>query len=630
MGNFRYGAYLTSQYAWVLILGSILCIQFFLPANHDTGIIHSKTTFGRFSSSSLPTIISHLTDIHINHNVPESKNRLVKSLEILKRIQPDLNIITGDQSDNFGSDHMPRYGDQRPEDFDLYKNLTKLFKHIEIDGNHDLFGVYDYKSKKKLNSSEVIDDYYISVHDFEIQSKNYSFVLMNPYHFPSPHPPLLFYAHTTTHFLDLLELAIKNIPETNEIIALSHFPVYHYFGGEKSTQDNSFQSIITSGRIGFFISGHLHINTPSYQHHGPLLEIVGSDLTSHKKMALIIIDNERLSYHPIDTTQITESTILGFVTNPLENEVLSNHQIFNEINTYLRVVVYSPVEPNITASGAVNGRLNCTKHKFWLCQKEMNLDFGHHSITLNGDMNKTIDFTVANSIPSYKEPIYQKETALVYPYFIQMAVLYCFLAIIIIPIKISSIFVDRYQLWITNVNDNVYWWLFSIFAGFIAVKIRIQSLPWFFKIALLVALIWPLCLPTLFITIEGHIGIVWTWGYICDGIQHYGVWGQYLTLFYLAAILLPLTLLCSTVAVSNPCHWSFIFDLLFQMIGLFAIVILFLRFANEATGMARSFLSPMFFIIPAFFYISTIVWRFYIKKSLGDTRNIILTQALID
>ena len=172
-------------------------------------------------------------------------------------------------------------------------------------------------------------------------------------------------------------------------------------------------------------------------------------------------------------------------------------------------------------------------------------------------------------------------------------------------------------------------WIFSIFCGFYCVKMRIANMPMFFRVCFIIALIWPFLLPMMWISIQNHFGFVWAWGFICEKFVRYGVWSQYLTLAYLAFVVLPVSLFCSMLYITTRFHFTILFEILFQILTICLDCYIFLRFCNEASGMLLSCFSPSFVIFPLFFYVSLILWRIFTTKGAKDDNNVVITQPLI-
>ncbi|OHT00152.1 Ser/Thr protein phosphatase [Tritrichomonas foetus] len=644
--SFRYIPYLISQYAWIMVLAVFVCIPFMIPRNNETGIINSRQNYTKFNSSSIPVTFAHITDPHVNTKIPKNNKNFESAVNILNDIiKPTYTFITGDLADNFQGLSIPKYGKQMPKDFDLYINISNGLKNtkiVETDGNHDLFGIYDFNSKKKSNENQTLSEYRISV--FELNTNgpsNFSLIAMNPYNFPSPHPPLLFYAHPDREFLDLLEENIQSEKQKgNEIILFNHFPYHHWKYGASSSQGNTFHEILHKYDIGFLIDGHLHPDMPYLQHHKDILEIIGTDLKDHDRFGIVVIDNDRLSYHSIDVTKDYQKNALAFVTNPLPNEVLTSHQIFNEKVTSLRMVVYSAdVSPKIHAkilqNSLIDTDLTCQKENdhqmFYLCQAELSLEFGTYEIEITSsnlkNVDQTIKFTIGDSIPSFTEKVYQRSSTYVSPYFVQMAIVWIFLLIINVPYPLPT-FLKNYMPWIEGLtNDSK--WLVSFFLGFLTVKVRINRLPKLIRYSLLIGVIWPFFMPLVFTNIGGHFSCVWTWGYLCEG-AHYDVWGQMFCLMYLSGVLLPVTIFSSALAISLPLRWTLLLEVCSPLVTFcYCDVYIVLRWCWETSGIYGSLLSPGFVIAPLYYYILLIVWRCKWKKGLKE-ECLIPSAALLE
>ena len=303
---------------------------------------------------------------------------------------------------------------------------------------------------------------------------------------------------------------------------MNHYPYHLWKFGQKSSKKKSIHDILKNKKIGYFLNGHLHPSKPYYLHHGNLLEIVGCDLKEHQKFSLAIIDNGRLSYHPISLIETRENSTFSFISNPLPDEILTNHQIFNEMNTYIRVIVYSNKEPSIRSSVYLddfdNHTLECRKIddefgnlRFWLCETELNVKkYGKYKLYLSGDVDKSLEFTVSDSIPGFKEDVYVPVNSFIVQYEVYLALIWLFLLIVTFPFFVlPEETKQKFDMWIEGESPDSMW-IYSIFFGFLAVKGRIERLPNLIRFSLFVAVLWPLCLPIIFMTIDHHIGFVWT------------------------------------------------------------------------------------------------------------------------
>ena len=632
MNQKRVIPYLISQYLWVIILATFLTIPFMITHKNETGKIYSKTDYEKFDRSKIPFVFSHLSDVHINHNIQRYTDNLIKAVSILEKIQPDLNINTGDLADNFkGAETIPKYGVQQQEDFEIYmKIMENITNRIEVDGNHDCFGLYSYGSKMKTNESQSYEDYLVSV--YRRDDQNLTFVALNPYNFPTPHPPLLYYAQPSKEMLDIFEKALQSIPENHIIIILDHFPYDHFKYSSKSSNGKTFHDILHGdNRIGYFLDGHLHPSLPYVLHRkNDILEICGTDLKDNHRFAIGVFDNGRFTYHSININE--PDPVLSFITNPPTDSYYTSHQVFNELENVLRVIVYKEETPKIHVEGVINTDLICNKPneaKFWLCEADLNLTEKDkkYSLTLSGDLNQTLDFTIADSIDGFTEGMFHVLTSFVDGYYVQLAFVWLFLLIIILPYPLPEVLKNDYKHWSSGLT-NKSMWVFSIFAGFLAVKIRIERLPHLIRYSLLVAVLWPFLLPIHFMTIEGHLSVIWAWGFICEK-PYYDLWGQILTLLYLSCILLPVTVFSSALAVSSPISWTFIIDAIPPIGTILIDIYIGLRWGNEASGMLGGIFSPAFTLAPLYLYTLLLVWRFRWKKGL-IVESLIPSTALLD
>lgn len=646
--RFRSIPYLLSQYAWVAFLALFAWISFLIPYRNKTGDIISNTNYKSFNHSQIPGIFTHLSDVHIDHLQPEKSYFFDQAISlIINTIKPDFNVITGDLANNYPNIDGITYSRQQPDDIRIYEKLSQRLRDkylvIENDGNHDALAIYSYETKRKqskIYENLTLDDYHMSIHSVDINGRNYTFITLNQFNFPTAHAPLFYYAHSSTSFYDKLESLIDQIPEENEIIVTNHFPYFVWRFGAKSSSGKTFQQILKNKKIGFFLNGHLHPAKPLFMHYHGLLEIVGCDLTDHKKFSVAIIDNGRLSYHPIDLIQTRENSSFAFITNPLPDELLSNHQIFNEKNTWIRVIVYSNKEPSIYSSVYPNvldnEKLSCRRIddesgslRFWLCETELNVnEYGKYRMNLTGDVEQTLSFTIDESLPSYKEDIYAPLNTIVVRYEVYLALIWFFLLIITFPfVHVPKHVTSNFEMWI-EYDTSESMWIYSIFFGFLAVKSRIDRLPNLIRYSLFIVVLWPFCMPLVFMTIEKHFGFVWTWGFVCNG-AHYAVWGQYFALMYLTGFVLPITLLFSALAISLPLRWTFLIDLCPMLYCLYYDYDeLFNKDLIRASNIIGTVFSMYSFTL-VYFFILMIVWRGFWRKGLKEV-SLIPSTALLD
>lgn len=639
--------YLFSQYIWIFILAFFACIPFYLPYKNE-GTLKSLDKYEKFNKSQIPVIFTHISDVHIDHINTNTSYYYLKALSIITdKIKPEFNVITGDLANNFPGSKILLYGRQQGEDINLYTNYSSAFKKkfpvFEVDGNHDVFGIYDYDTKKNQSDfykQKNFDEYQISVFSYLINNRNYTFIGLSPFDFPSPHPPLLYNARPPNDFYEKLKKTFEKIKKEYdndhlEIVVFNHFPYYHWKFGSKT-----FRNILKENEICLFLNGHLHPSEPLTMHHDGFLEIVGCDLLEHQKFSVAAVDNGRISYHTIDLKEVNDDSVFAFVTNPIPDRLLSNHQIFNEKDTFVRVIVYSNEDKKPVLNASVsddvlnNKELECSKtyhnnsFRFWLCQTELNIvKEGTYSLKINGTTEQTFNFTITNGEKSYKEKIYEPTSSFIVQYQVHLAILWFFLLIIMCPlIKVPQQFQSKFDMWI-NDQSNESMWIYSIFFGFLAVKSRIERLPNLIRYSLFIVTLWPFCLPTIFVTIDHHFGFVWTWGFVCNH-QYFDYWGQMFTLMYFAAFLLPIVILFSALSLSFTFRWSLLVEIAINMVAFASDVYILLKWCNESAGNIGAAFS-LFSLTLIYFYSLLFIWRFCWKKELKDV-GLLSTAALLE
>ena len=95
-------------------------------------------------------------------------------------------------------------------------------------------------SKKFISKIKTMKDY-ISYDDFSVSkrvmklsSSSLHFIYLNPYIYPSAHPPFVFWPRIDTHFLDLVEKQLEDVKDNDEVVFFCHYPLNLYFNFAKS------------------------------------------------------------------------------------------------------------------------------------------------------------------------------------------------------------------------------------------------------------------------------------------------------------------------------------------------------------------------------------------------------------
>ncbi|OHT04758.1 Ser/Thr protein phosphatase [Tritrichomonas foetus] len=672
----KYFAYFISQYLWICILFVFLYFPFYLTYNQKVKITKSRDPPIPFDESLVPDYFAHLSDIHINHKYEEQIHTFKTALSRTESLNPMLAFVTGDLADDFTKDKHPNYGTQSREDHEIYHNLTQKYnksKFFDMAGNHDEYGVLGFTSDGNNYNrfhQESYDDFQLKIINFTLRNnRKVHFFILNPYNFPAAHPPLLFWPSPSKKFLDRIEDALDTIPDHDEIIFLNHYPVDLYICFKKSKKGRDFKQITKT--IRYSISGHNHPQFPIFNHHdGKLLEIVGSDLKTHKRMGIFTFDNDRFVYHYFNHT---DPNFL-FVTNPVPTEQLSEQQIFNELGTPIRCLVFVNKStndikslneqnvPKLEISGAINDTMKCvnvtnfkgnlindyeSSFDMFLCSAKNDLPTGTHRIHISGTFSKTIDFTLGNSVPEFVEEVYDHARIAQFP----VCLFICLIIGIIIYFPIPKATKSSYIQWLTEDPTNTTTTHTSInnldhsenknklksniivtICGFVAIRFRIQQLPIWIRYLLFFFVIYSLFGPISFMEIEGKIAYIWIYGYICDCKNVYALWGQMYTSFYLICSMLPVTCIAATLAMPNKFQWFLITDILGAIGCAYTTGYVIYRYLSESVDMKFSLLSPGFIFIPILLYFVLFIWKAVscLKHKSGyDNVNYINAKSLL-
>lgn len=654
---FHWIAYLSSQYLWVSVFALFLTFPFFLDYSHNIKINKSKDPLKPFNQSLVPDYFVHLTDIHISHNVPSRTETFRTVLNHIESINPMLSFFTGDLADDFTNQYHPYYSMQEIEDHEIYYNLTSKYdrknKLFETAGNHDEYGVYGFNSKGhnyQRFHEESEESFNLKIINFTLRNnKKVHFFLMNPFNYPSAHAPLIFWPAPSKKFLNRIEDSIDQISAQNDtIVFLNHYPVNLFLSLQKSKKGRNFKEIATKS-ANFAISGHNHPAYPVIQHQGSkLLEVVGSDLTKHKRMNLFTFDNDRFVYHYLN---FSKKPKLLFITNPIPTEQLTEGQIFNELNTPIRCIVFTDNSfPVLTVSGDVNSEMTCqnvTDQKgsfvqnfekplnMFLCSANQNLSAGTYSIKISGTFNASLNFTLGEKVPTFSEKVYAHSRIAQFP--VSFVIVFILALIVFTPFPKRSFInneetvgsneyangndkngsefsVKKFNDWIEGEENGKRTtdFLFASVLGFISVRDRISRLPSFIRYFLFFFVIFVLIGPISFMEIEGHFSCIWWFGYLSGGKSVYALWGQMYATFYIILSIGPAMLIASTLSMKRFHLFVFCVDVIVALFCACSTAYVIYRYLSESVNMTYSLLSPGFIFIPIILYI--VLGVFGVKK----------------
>lgn len=555
----------------------------------------------KFNSLSSPFIITHFSDTHVNSFNPRYGHNFEMSLNQSLLYQPSVFIHTGDLVDNFCTDTRPKYGHQCPNDYKEYKKIFQKYRQsfqysFVVAGNHDMFGVYSFDSPnfnflntcKKLFDTPMKNYEEFLVSNYKVRlDDNFliNFVSLNPFTFPTAHPVMMYFAHTWKGFLDRLESIVDNIPENEKIIFYSHYPQSSFTSitnpiiSRKSTTGKTIKDLIEKPNTIAFISGHNHPKKHLLEHHGSIqtngqissencqyLETIGFDVKIQNKFEVITIDNERIVYHPIDSTNPPKCLI----TYPVPiNQTTARARIADE-GSLLRILCFNDRPLKIDIHGDIEGKtitnIKKIKEKVYLYEYPLkkifesdrpNKDtksFTKHHLSFDGDWEGEIDFYSDGIIPQFKEPK-NHEYSRVYVARVSLFVIFIYLLFVTFPYTPTYLRKEEqhyfdFLLHSQNQTESLKNWFLTI-SG-LCLRLKFQRINNVFHSILFIAVLWPIILPLSLMETEGNYGFIWAYGYYCNRVFRFSEHGQDYALYYYISVVFPLVLAGSSLAANVP------------------------------------------------------------------------------
>ncbi|OHS97850.1 Ser/Thr protein phosphatase [Tritrichomonas foetus] len=630
-----------SQYFWIVIVFLFMIIGVIIPPYQTVSPIKSQNressnsrisssgeindngfqTSSNFSMPKSPTIFLHLTDTHLNYYHQYRADNIRNAFEYAKDKMIKRIIISGDLVDN--KKNSLSYGAQNPFDFPHYNKVISEFdtEHVfDIAGNHDEYGLSSFNSKNHhalrysrfftKNNITDIKQFWASRTSFD---ENVDLVSINPFKYPTPHAKLGFWLNPSTEILDEIERALfndnllMNENNTKTVIVQCHFPLRLMKTFAKTSKTKlTLHQLLEKSNTALYISGHVHPYQPQILHTNGVLEIVGSDLKEHHGVGIVTIDNGQVVYHTLNLDEKLSKT--AFVTNPIPKNQLSRTSSFNSKNFEIRMICFTNIETlsiyaqiihSKTGSQINSYKLNFVqklndKQSLYSVNAEVKED-GEYSLKIQGDVVDEITFFVGETVKLSKEKIYGfpniTNSALA-----GLIIFFIFNVLITIPISFSNFLNDTNEWIIGNLNESR--WLNAFLLGPLLIHKRIEMLPMFLRIILFILSLWPACLPTIFMTIEGKFAMVWTYGYVCDGKVFLDLFGYMFSFIFECVFVLPTLTMASMISISYPWRYFYLIDAVIFGICIFIMFFLAYYFVYEASYYGGVFTSPGFVLLP--------------------------------
>ena len=547
-----------SEYGWFIIILLIVSFGFLFPYYHPSQKFYSKHPKEPWNSDFIPKIFFHLSDIHISSFLGIKTNGSIDYLTDFLDYKPDLILITGDVVDNFETKNFPKVGSQLKNDWEYYSKIIKSkiskYKIIDVAGNHDLFAVdslisnhnyfLDYSFIFNRTNVKTNDDFFIK----KINAFNETFILINQYLFPTPHPPYGVFPHHTNHMLDLLEKAIDT---SGDCFLLNHYQIdRNWF--IKSSKGHSYEQIVSKKNVKAIFTGHFHPSKTFIIHHGQGgVEFCAPPPFKGKAQGLITIDNDQLVYNSVIIKKKGEKP-LCFMTYPTPKEQISSHHTFNYSKSEIRIISYAGKEIDLMITGDINGKMKLKKklkNGADLYTYPINLGFGEYKINIKGDncyINR--EFIIGNEFKGKKEVSICNIRAF-------LIMRFCFIPILLViyfiifpwagNFKIAKDLENyiegkkNYQLKNFVLSENIYFIIKLIIFGPFIIRERYRLINYSSKVLIFIFSLYPFFLPIHFFKpINGIYGFSFLYFIVIGDRIEFDEWVIQMTFCYYISVIL--------------------------------------------------------------------------------------------
>lgn len=617
--NVRPVPFLISQYAWLIILGTMLLsiTPYKIPSR--TKRFTSYQSELPFDSTKTPIWFLHVSDLHLSSvrkgSYEKIKKIFVDSISIFK---PEKIIIAGDLTDNYSPEKNFHYQAQMKEDWDLYPKLINELqikdKILHCVGNHDMFRIKSFNSMSHYGKDLIYssDNFLVSKSYYENEGFSIKFIIVNPYNFPAT--PICFgqFAYPENEVYDQINKELSLV-DTNFTMILSHHPVLRW-----STWQKVSSMINKAYNLRFFITGHWHPKGTFRYHIGDTYEVVGAAIFKARKIGIFTIDNRRSAYHFIDL----DKPPFILMTSPVPSNQTSSLDIFNQNDFEVRALAFTKEAPKLKVSGAATGELKCKsiQEGVFLCSLPVHIPNGKHRLFKEGDWDGYVDFVVGQTT----DPFLQ------YPYITRpnMGWAYVFIPSIIaamylvLPGKKSGV-VFSYEQWIQGKRDRPSIFVI-VFSSIEVLRYRVNLLPQWMRALLTCSVFATVFIPISFFKIEDLLCSFWCWGYHYTGRFVFHYLGPMMACCYLYFVVFPILILLTSFQVTFERTWTFGIDIILFLVSSYGIYYSF-WWTRDMFGPYCVLTCPHFIYIPLILYSTTVWWMFNSgkqEKLSGSTDSI--------
>ena len=616
--------YVLSQYTWLIGVLLVCAIPILIPdKNH---VVEVKSATRTFNAALDPQLFATSTDVHVEEMESRQTQDFIKALDFAASLSVDTFFVDGDLVQNWDRGALGKVATQRKEQFEVYKRVVdehaKAFKYyFDVAGNHDLFDVWAYDSPRHYYrqfsaSLRTLPDYenmsVFHVHSYE--TEQFVFVCVNPFFFPMTRANVDFWARADDAMLDKFEAELARF-EGREVFIFTHFPVHWWLYYRGSAKCKRFKEILDRCNAHLVFTGHKHPESMVPQHHGTMLEILASDILIHSKMGVITLDNGCAVFHELC---VNEEYPTGFVTNPVPYEQISKKSVFNEEDLNIRVILRTTdqrVNTTVYIDGVEVGQLGfdrMIKENVSLWSLRKTVGQGTHTLRFSGFFEKEMEFLIGSVRESYTEGTYKMDyvfrTSKIVGIFVWIV-----LIALLFPYEIPQVraMTGDVKKWLKGLSDEPHWLAVTLGSPWI-VRSHLAELPLLLRVLIFVGCISPLVLPSVFFTIEGHVGFMNVYGFYITSLR-YDIWGLMTPFVYHLFVTIPSALLGSAIGFSFPWNHIVILDIIWAIAGTVGSFLFANIYVIQMSDLVRANLS-IFTISPLVIHGTLLIWRALTKR----------------
>ena len=534
--------------SFLLLIVGTLSIIVLKPVQDETA---SYLPNFKFDRNEIPQYFTHITDLHITTINNRSKKNLEDAFSIFNEITPESVFITGDIVNTYSGHGRHCATKPNKPHFDLYqqirdgivKDKTKLY---EVIGNHDTWGTLSWdtfigkealpETSYKYAASRVVG--------------NIRLVSYNPMVPPITQGDMMNYWLTPEPItLDALETELEKETSAKYTIILLHQPTEMYLPPLESTISNRTLIQIFNDpkyHIIGLINGHTHPLETQFLKHKTFLECTLTCLKKFRTFGLVTVDNGQIGYTTLPLDNPFDH--YAVISYPIPDRIALN--TFSGENMQVRLISMTNEEKQYfvsieTEKGEIKGKLKRNTRindNSWLYTFDIqeNFEKGKHLLTISGDYNISMNFTVGMDLPGEKH--YKKKPFNLEVFDSMIIAEVSFILISTLPSFFPDVlfsFFDKINIWMENGEKcNFLNLICSIICGPILIARRLKNQKTLTVIFLIITLL-TFVLPVMYYEISGAPGKVWIYGYQIGDVYKEDVMARYYAVISLLFLVIP-------------------------------------------------------------------------------------------